>query len=267
MINRDTRKRFRPAVSKIISKDNRLLRDCVKLGQKKYRDESGAVLLEGGNIIDEAVKSGRAVLMLFREGTELPAKYKGVPSVAVKKSLFGALSDTKNGRGIVCVAEKPERDEKSFFREAGAAGSNILVMDRVQDPGNAGTMIRTAEAAGYSGVITVKGTVDLFSPKVVRSAAGSVMRVPLLEAEGPGDVRGIADRCGKKLVGTVLTGGKDMSAADLGKDIMLVIGNEGSGISGELLSMTDENVMIPMKGGTESLNAAVAAAVLMYRSI
>lgn len=260
-------KQFEPRVSKIISKDNKLYRDCIKLSQKKYRDSFGAMLVEGENLVSEAVALGKAVLILYDEKVSLPEEYRDVPSVAVKSSLFTRLTDTKNDQGIVCVVERPKKEKTRFFRVAGSAGTNILILDRLQDPGNAGTLVRTAEAAGYAGIITVKGSADLFSPKVVRAAAGSILRVPVYEAEDASEVAEMAAVMRKRLVATVPVGGVMMDEADLESDICLIVGNEGNGISEELLELADEAVMIPMMGEVESLNAAVAAAVIMYRSI
>ena len=259
-------KQFEPRVSKIISKDNKLYRDCLKLSQKKYRDSFGAMLVEGENLVSEAVSSGKAILILYDEKTKLPAKYGAVPSVAVKSSLFSKLTDTKSDQGIVCVVERPRTGSRDFFRMAGSAGSNILIFDRLQDPGNAGTLIRTAEAAGYKGIISIRGSADPYSPKVIRAAAGSILRMPVLEAEDPAEVKEIVTSMRKRLVGTVPAGGTALGEADLAEDVALIVGNEGNGISDELLAMTDENIIIPMEGNVESLNAAVAAAVIMYRS-
>ena len=260
-------KQFEPRVSKIISRDNKLYRDCLKLSQKKYRDEFGAMLVEGENLVSEAAASGKAMLILYDEKVKLPEEYRNIPSVAVKTSLFTKLTDTKNDQGIVCVVERPKKEKKHFFGVAGSAGANILILDRLQDPGNAGTLVRTAEAAGYAGIITVKGTVDLFSPKVVRAAAGSILRVPVYEAEDADEVREITTMMRKRLVATVPQGGIMLNEANLSEDVCLIVGNEGNGISQQLLAAADLKVMIPMKGEVESLNAAVAAAVIMYRSI
>ena len=258
---------FEPRVSKIIAKDNKLYRDCLKLKQKKYRDSFGAMMVEGDNLVEEAVASGEALLILYDEKRSLPASFKDTPSVPVKSSLFEKLTDTMNDQGICCVVKRPRTGVRDFFRIAGGAGANILIFDRLQDPGNAGTLIRTAEAAGYSGIVTVPGTVDVYSPKVVRAAAGSILRMPVCEAGSYEEVREMVSSMGKRLVGTAPGGGKRFDEADLSKNIALIVGNEGSGISDEFLGMTDEVLMIPMRGKVESLNAAVAAALIMYRSI
>lgn len=140
-------------------------------------------------------------------------------------------------------------------------------MDRLQDPGNIGTIIRTAEAAGYKGIIIVKGTGDVYSPKVVRAAAGSVLRMPMIKAEGPEDVSEFCKEYGKRLIGTSVRNAKPFYQLDLTNNVALVIGNEGNGMSSELEDLSCENIMIPMEGDNESLNAAVAAGIIMYQSI
>lgn len=140
-------------------------------------------------------------------------------------------------------------------------------MDRLQDPGNIGTIIRTAEAAGYKGIIIVKGTGDVYSPKVVRAAAGSVLRMPMIKAEEPEDVSAFCKEHGKRLIGTSVRNAKPFYQVDLTNNVALVIGNEGNGMSSELEDLSCENIMIPMEGDNESLNAAVAAGIIMYQSI
>ena len=144
---------------------------------------------------------------------------------------------------------------------------NILILDRLQDPGNIGTMIRTAEAAGYAGIIAIKGTVDVTSPKVIRSAAGSALRMPIIYLDEAKDAAQLCEKVGKRLIGTSVKNAKPFYDIDMKCDIALVIGNEGNGMSEEFENLAYENVMIPMDGNIESLNAAVAAGIIMYESV
>lgn len=143
----------------------------------------------------------------------------------------------------------------------------MLILDRLQDPGNIGTMIRTAEAAGYSAIIAIKGTGDVTSPKVVRAAAGSVLRMPFFLAGSAGEAAEIVKSAGKKLVGTCITEAVPFYEVDMSSNTALIIGNEGNGMSDEFAALADTNIMIPMKGQIESLNAAVAAGIIMYNSM
>lgn len=154
-----------------------------------------------------------------------------------------------------------------FAGETKKGSGNILVMDRLQDPGNIGTLIRTAEAAGYRGIIIIKGTGDVSSPKVVRAAAGSALRMPIIKMDTPNQVKEFCEENLKRLIGTSIKDAVPFYKVDLTQNIALVIGNEGNGMSDELEELSHENIMIPMEGGNESLNAAVAAGIIMYQSI
>ena len=146
-------------------------------------------------------------------------------------------------------------------------GGNYIVLDRLQDPGNIGTILRTADAAGFELAVLVKGTADPYSPKVVRSAAGSLFRVPICFVDGPDELIGLVHENGKRLIATALEAEKAYYDCDLKEDAAIVIGNEGNGIDRELLKRADEIITIPMAGNTESLNAAVSAGILMYERI
>ena len=165
----------------------------------------------------------------------------------------------------MAVVSKPELTADEFYSSLG--GKNILVLDRLQDPGNIGTMLRTAEAAGYGGVIAIKGTGDIYSPKVVRAAAGSVFRMPVLQGEETSEAAGRIKQSGRRIAATTMNGSCAYYDADLKSGAALVIGNEGNGISDEFLALSDIRVSIPMCGYVESLNAAVAAAILMYENM
>ena len=141
----------------------------------------------------------------------------------------------------------------------------IILMENVQDPGNMGTVIRTADAAGFNCVICTKGCVDIYNPKVLRSTVGSVFRMPVITTDKTG--REIAEEMkdlGFAALATVPVGGVNCFEEDYKGKILLVIGNEANGISEETVKICDKKVTIPMPGGTESLNASVAAAVLIY---
>ena len=171
--------------------------------------------------------------------------------------LFDRLSDTENSQGIVAVAGKPDPRLKT----------PAVILDRLQDPGNIGTIIRTAEAAGFGTLIAIKGTGDIYSPKTARAAAGSLLRVNVFEGLETGEAVRLCREQGIRIVASDLEGSVEYTAADLTGDMALVIGNEGSGVSDEIRQAADDKVKIPMEGTIESLNAAVAAGLLMYESV
>lgn len=246
----------------IRSKDNRIYKECLRLSQRKYRDKEGRYLIEGFNLIGEAPR-GEIVYMIVRESAAAKA-----PAFAqiylMEDSLFEKIAQTQTSQGILAVMEKPKFSAEEIAERV--AGGNVLVLDRLQDPGNIGVMIRTAEGAGYKAVFVLKGTTDVYSPKTIRAAAGSVFRIPVIHVEDNRELAALTERLNKRLTVTSLQADKLYYDVDLSKDTALVIGNEGNGVSEELLDMADVRVRIPMEGNLESLNASVAAGILMYEA-
>ena len=147
----------------------------------------------------------------------------------------------------------------------GNRSERYLILEDIQDPGNLGTMIRTAEAAGIKAVIMSRNTADIFNPKVTRATMGSCFRVPFIYADNFADAVNSLKTNGIRVYGAYLRGGKNYREAEFGKRCAIMIGNEGNGLTDEAIALADERVFIPMEGKIESLNAAVAAAILMYR--
>lgn len=264
----------------IRSKNNSLIKKVAQLKQKKYRDQSQTFLGEGFNILEEAVLSQirlKAVLICYHNTTvekwqafQKQINFKeAVPIYYVIESVFSVISATETPQGVICMMEKPTREIETCWEHG---QGNFLWLDRLQDPGNVGTLIRTAEATGMSGVIFSKETVDPFSPKVVRATTGSLFRVPLLFIGEPGLeteyslIRKMKDK-GKHLVCTFLGARTSYRDVILKNDLVMVIGNEGKGVSSIFQENADIQVSIPMKGQVESLNASVAGALIMYETI
>jgi TrmH family RNA methyltransferase len=265
----------------ITSGDNQIYKAAALLKQKKYRDEQNQYLIEGPNLIREAQQNGGRIERILRseDFTDEQTIREGIdPALAdletavLSTSLFRKLSDTETPQGILAVVKKREFREDEFFTEQSGTGKssttgNVLVLDRLQDPGNIGTILRTADAAGYLGAILMKGTADIYSPKIVRAAAGSLFRLPVLYADDPGDAVRLLKRYGKTIISTSPMGSMDYFDADLREHAAVVIGNEGNGVCREFLEDADILVKIPMEGTIESLNAAVSAGILMYESV
>ena len=270
----------------ITSRDNPTYRDALKLLRKKYRDEKGMYLVEGIKPMLDALKEGIKIRGLFvrdgrfeLSGPEEDGSSRGIilqtedgPVHIYEKDcsiwilageLFDKLADTENSQGVIAQVEIKEDPAEEFFEKLRTG--NILVLDRIQDPGNAGTMIRTAEAAGFDGIAALKGTVDIYSPKVVRAAAGSLFRMSVLSGITDRELIGRLKNTPSRLAITSADGGSDCFEADLKGPIALAIGNEGRGVSESLMDAADIRLMIPMEGKIESLNAAVAAGILMYQ--
>lgn len=283
----------------IASDSNRQYKLFQKLATKKYRDRYGLYLIEGENLIREAVQNGAKIdSVIVRDDAaekylradgpladgllamagELPAgssrpaadaaQTGGQPEVFVLSGrLFAALALTETSQGVLAAVRMPQLSLANIGPDHLKPGSNLLVLDRLQDQGNIGTVIRTADAAGYKAVIALKGTADLFAPKTVRAAAGSLFRVRLALAETEEELLRFTRAAGKKLAAACPAGSRYYYEEDLSHDIALVLGNEGNGISGSLLEKADVKIKIPMSGSIESLNVAAAAAILMYEAV
>ena len=252
-------------VREIKSKDNRIYKECQKLGQKKYRDKAGKYLIEGPNLVEEAIFNKADVeCVIFDDNKDWP-QIQGIDNYRMEHRIFEKIAQTETSQGILAVVKKKQYDS-DYLMEKMRAGANLLVLDRLQDPGNIGTMIRTAEGAGYSAIVAVKGTADIYSPKTIRAAAGSVFRIPIVHVEDNRELRKLTDRLGKRLVVTCFDTDNYYYDVNLKTDTALVIGNEGNGVSAELIEMADVKIKIPMSGRLESLNASVAAGILMYEA-
>lgn len=249
----------------ITSRENAIYKSALKLLRKKYRDESGQYLLEGQKPLRDAIGSGiriEKVFVLYGTETDAPAGLPEDRVIALERSLFLKLTDTEHSQGVIAVASREHLDEETFAGRT--AGGHIVILDRLQDPGNAGTIIRTAEAAGFRGIIAVRGTVDLFSPKVVRAAAGSVLRMPILTDVLPEDVLRMTEHMERPLAVTLPEGARNCFEVRPERPAALVIGNEGNGIGPYFTEAAELKLTIPMEGSIESLNAAVAAGIVMY---
>ena len=250
----------------IRSKDNRIVKRCEQLSMRKYRDQFGLYLIEGENLLAEAVKNhARIETVLLREGCQksLP------PQVAdrtflVDARIFDKLAQTVTSQGILAIVVKEAARKEDFIN---LPGSNFIVLDRLQDPGNIGTILRTADAAGYKLAILMKGTADVYAPKVVRAATGSLFRMPVVFMDSNSELVEFTRAAGKKLVATCFDTERCYFDEDLTDNIALVIGNEGNGICKEIIESSDVKIKIPMHGNIESLNASVAAGILMYEAV
>lgn len=256
-------------MTEITSKNNQIFKLFQKLETKKYRDKLGLYIIEGENLIEEALNNGAVIdKVIIRKGDEARLLRLGVEEDKVllaDKSLFNQIGQTQNSQGIVAAVKKPVFSLEEFLNN-GAPG-NFVVLDRLQDPGNIGTIIRTADAAGYTLVIALKGTADIFSPKVVRAATGSLFRMPIAMVEDEEELLLLIKKAKKRLAASCLEGSRYYYEEDLTKDIALVVGNEGNGVSQSLIEKAELKIKIPMLGTIESLNASVAAAIIMYEAV
>ena len=253
----------------IKSRENKLYKMCKSLSLKKFRDKLGLYVVEGEKLVLEAIDKGKAFQIICNYEKNLEDGYKKDGHVFMEGKLFKELTHTETDQGIIAVVRKDNLNFDEFLKVA--EDKNLLVLDRLQDPGNVGTILRTADAAGYGGIIGIKGTVDFYSPKVVRAAANSLIRVPIFMAESEDEAISIATKANCLIVGSnvgkELTNYRPLKEKDIWKfdrNIALVLGNEGGGVSRRLLEKCHITTKIPMKSGVDSLNASVAAGILVY---
>jgi TrmH family RNA methyltransferase len=253
----------------ITSESNSVVKLAKKLRDKRGRDKEGSFLIEGANLLAEARKSGaRITHILLRENEDSDIMSDAEPeidTVILGGGLFDELADTVTPQGVMAIVRKPESG--SYFSTADVSqnrGQSIVVLDRLQDPGNVGGIIRSAAAAGLDGIVSVGDTADVFSRKVVRATAGAIFRIPIRFAPDGETVLKYLRTCGIRSVACTMTGDRLYSEAALTGDVAIIVGNEGGGLSPVFLAGADEHVYIPMREGVESLNASVAAAIVMF---
>ncbi len=254
-------------MDKIASKDNSIYKLCGKLAVRKYRDAYGKYLVEGDKLVAEALKTRQKLDTVVVAEGKRPPGHLPCRWVSMEERLFEKISQTQASQGILAIVEKAPVEEAEFLKRIQEKSGNVVLLDRLQDPGNMGSILRTADAAGYSGLMAIKGTVDLYAPKIVRAAAGSLFRLPVFIAESPGHAVSILEAGGKTILATSLDAERCYYDIDMKQNIGLIIGNEGNGVSAALMDMAHHVVRIPMSGSIDSLNAAVAAGILMYESI
>ncbi len=269
-------------VESIRSVHNPFVKYLMKLKNKKFRDREGKFVVEGVRFIEEALGTRWPVICVIyspgllksERGTGLltASRAAGIKTVLVEESIMALLSDTETPQGVLALCGMSNSSGPGGVagnpRGLEAMGRDLLVIvDGVGDPGNLGVIIRSADAFGIGGAVLLKGTVDLFNGKALRSTMGSVFRLPVAHNVTPGELRlFLAGGKASLLVGAP-AGGAPLTGIDLKRPLALVIGGEAAGPSAEVLSMPHEKVTIPMPGGAESLNVAVAASIMMYEVV
>lgn len=249
---------------------NPLVKAAAELKQKKYRQQRGEFLAEGLRTAEEAV-AFKAAQQLFYTATEdertlrllEQAAAMQVKLVCVSEAVMKKIADTETPQGIIAVCRMQEKPLEQLL----ASGRMLLVLDRVGDPGNIGTMLRTADAAGVGGIILLKGTADIYAPKTVRASMGSLFHVPILSGVAEQEFIDNAKKAGYQILVTALDGADNLYQADLKGRLAFVMGNEAGGVSTTLLQQADKRVFIPMRGKAESLNVAMAAGIIMFEAM
>ncbi|GEB33527.1 MULTISPECIES: 23S rRNA (guanosine(2251)-2'-O)-methyltransferase RlmB [Brevibacillus] len=260
----------------ITSVQNPLVKRLHQLLDKKGREEQGRFLVEGAHLVEEALKSGaHVVTVLYDQERNLdPACQRALANhpqdtqvIAASAAVLAKLSETKSPQGIVAEVNKTANEWDEWVNKLSDQDDTLLLfLDEIQDPGNLGTILRTAEAAGVDGVVLGKGSVDIYNGKVVRATMGAMFRLPLFMRELGQAAEEWKRQGGRVLVSSLAQDSVAYDQAEYSGKIALVIGNEGRGVSKEMLACADQFVHIPLYGKAESLNAAVAAGIFVYEA-
>ncbi len=288
---------------RITSSKNSVVKEIRSLRDKSGRNEKGLYFIEGARFVSEALNglgttggpgsvhgsavhgtngstapgmqdisqpdiryiavSDSFVSGAGYERTVKPCLERGIKVYSLPDSLFESVSDTMNPQGILAVMGM----KKKSLEGAEIRDGILVILDGVRDPGNMGTIIRTADAAGCAGIIVTEGCVDLYNPKVLRSTMGSVFHLPVLHCGSTTEAVDICRKKGFLVCATHMEGSVSIYDADLSGNVAFVIGSEADGVSDDVLDNSDMLVRIPMAGRAESLNAAVAAAVIIYEAV
>lgn len=250
----------------LTGKNNPQIREAQKLLDKKERNASGKFIIEGARLCKDAAENGTEIEKLFitpEAAAKYAAEFDTVSARAEKVYYIGEenaakLSDTKNSQNVFCVCRKNELHP--VIRQSGM----YVLLDNIQNPDNLGAAVRTAEALGADGLI-VCGGCDIYSPKALRASMGALIRFPVIADADAGEILRECKEKGMRVFATVPdSSAQDITKADKTGGAVLVIGNEGNGVSEEVLSMSTDRITIPMKGKAESLNAAAATAIAVW---
>lgn len=249
----------------IQSKQNRWFKHWKKLQSAKGRKAARSFLIEGEHLVQEALKSNIAILSFIivkEKWTWFQSRFQfNAPVFLLPANLFASLTETQTPQGIAAEVRIPEWNKSEKH-----TGHTYVLLDRVQDPGNVGTIIRTAEATDVDGLWLGKGSVDPTNPKVVRSAMGSSFRLPTFTVDLM-EMIPVIRRQGIQVISTSPRATNKYFDFQYADRVAFLLGNEGRGIHPELVPLIDDEVTIPMSGRTESLNVSVSTAILLYERL
>lgn len=233
------------------SVDNSKIKDIRKLNQKKYRDKKNMFLIEGDHIVLEAYKTGNLKELILEKDTLFPLN---VDTMYVTNNIINYISNLETPCNIMGICQK--LDEKEL-------GNRILILDEIQDPGNLGTIIRSAVAFNFDTIILGNNTVDLYNPKVIRASQGMLFHINIITRDLLTFIPELKDM-EYKIYGTKVTHGENIKKVAKEDKFAIIMGNEGNGVSEEVLELCDSFVYIEMNDVCESLNVGVAASIILY---
>lgn len=256
----------------ITSIHNKCIKEAVALrAKKKERDRRGLFVVEGGKMFGEAPTERISQVYLAQSAEkEMYAQYgdklSGLPCEIVADEVFARMSDTVTPQGILCLVRQQRYNIEEMLQGSDEKHMLFIILEDIQDPGNLGTIFRTAEAAGADGVIMSSRTADIYNPKTIRSTMGAVYRVPFLYTEDISSIIMMLRERGTSVYAAHLQATAFYDAFDYRRSTAFLIGNEANGLREETAGCADALLGIPMEGKVESLNAAVASSILLYEA-
>ena len=244
----------------ISSRNNPLIVETALLKTKKFRKKNRAYLIEGTKLFYEAVDQNLPMTRIFATTEWLKKNQINFPAdiIPVSKPVLEKLSSLKSQEGVIAELPYILKKPKPF--------NKAIILDNINDPGNLGTIIRTADCAGYNQVFLTKGCADIYNQKTLRASMGSIFRVDIEKI----DLRGmrVLKEQGFELIATALNGKEIfMNEIEVPEKFVLIFGNESNGLSKDILELSSQRIKIPIYGKAESLNVAIASAVIMYAYI
>ncbi|HJV44406.1 MAG TPA: RNA methyltransferase [Bacillota bacterium] len=250
----------------IQSVQNPRVKNWVRLLSKKGRMKDGLYIIEGEHLVEEALKAKMNIdCLIIQVGQEHKLHHLEIGATQiyyVTDAVMRKLTETQTPQGICAIVQI----ERPSIEDIVTDKSFILILDALQDPGNLGTIIRTADAVGVDAIILGRGTVDLYNPKVIRSTMGSIFHIPIVEEDLECLLPQLKEM-GFKRIAASLEGSVAYDQPIYDGPIAIVIGNEANGVSGQVLDQCEARIKIPIYGKSESLNAAIAAGIILYEVI
>ena len=244
---------------KITSISNDVVKFAAALDQKKFRDETGLFLLEGKKPIEEAIKAGIEIEKVFSLEEEI---FEAKEKFLVTEAILKKISTTHSAPEIIAVAKKKEYD----FTQLN--GKTVLILENIKDPGNLGTIIRTASALGVHLIVLCGDCVDLYNPKVIRSATGNLFQIPIVHNDDFEQIR--HQFRNHKFIGTILDPAKspiDLNKVNFNMPVVIMFGSEAEGLSSKAMEYVHEFIKIPLQNEVESLNIAVSAGIILHKAL
>lgn len=252
----------------ITSLKNPAVQAAKALQTKSARDGSGLFLCDGEHMVSEAIRfAWENIQTIFVDEKCVDAfapmliAATNATVYAVPEHVLAAISQVKTSQGIAAIVKLPARANLLNL------GNRVVLLENVQDPGNVGTILRTADAAGFDACVLSSGCADPFSPKALRATMGSVFRVPVAQADSATEAAQALAEMGYAVIATVLEGENFYKRKPLPEKVCIIVGNEGAGITSDTRAAATHLYRLPMRGGAESLNAGVAAAIFMYEIV